>query len=273
MARLLAALVCTFGMVALQQSPSDKAVDVSCELLATKHLAVQAMIDGKGPFRLIFDTGSPVVLLNQKVAKECKLNDPNRKRPERKPGTWPGQIILNSMEVGGIKAEGVPAAVLDHPTLKAIEAMTGPVDGIIGFPFYSRFKTTIDYSALKLGLTPTSYQPDDAVSAMMVALLDRNRGKVVRTIAPAGSWGLTLSKAPGDTASGIEVTKVFEGSAAAGAGLQAGDRIISIDGRWTDSEDDAYRAAAQIPAGQEVRVSYQRQGRDQSTVVRPRPGI
>src|SRR4051794_1496294 len=78
----------------------------NCELLPTRHLAVQVMIDGKGPYRMIFDTGSPVVLINSKIAKECKLFDPKRPKPAVKAGqVWPGQMMLNTVEIGGVKAE------------------------------------------------------------------------------------------------------------------------------------------------------------------------
>src|SRR5262249_457786 len=49
--------------------PEVKTVTVPFELLKTQHMVVEAKINGKGPYRLIFDTGAPVNLLNNKVAK------------------------------------------------------------------------------------------------------------------------------------------------------------------------------------------------------------
>src|SRR3954462_10396498 len=41
--------------------------------LMSGHLAVQAKVNGKGPYRLIFDTGAPVILLSARVGKEAGL--------------------------------------------------------------------------------------------------------------------------------------------------------------------------------------------------------
>lgn len=231
---------------------------VHAELLKTKHLAIQVKIDGRGPFRLIFDTGSPVVLINSRVAKECKLFESGRK-VSGGIGMWPGQVVLKSMEAGGATAESVPAVVIDHPTVKAIEKLTGPIDGIVGFPFFARFRTEVDYSVPQLRLTPNGHQPPDAMASMMRAFFERSG--VPRRIAATGQWGLELDTSLDDEA-GVVVRQVFPNTAAAAAGLLAGDRLLTIDGRWTDSADDAVRAAADVPADMPAKVVVQRGGRE-----------
>ena len=42
---------------------------VPFELLPSNHMVVRAKINGKGPFRLIFDLGSPVTLLGNATAE------------------------------------------------------------------------------------------------------------------------------------------------------------------------------------------------------------
>jgi S1-C subfamily serine protease len=42
---------------------------------------------------------------------------------------------------------------------------------------------------------------------------------------------------------------VMPESAAAKAGLKAGDRLLTLDGRWTDSIADTYIAAGQLRPG------------------------
>ena len=54
-----------------EDAPKPKPIVVPFELLDSKHLAVKIKINGKGPYRVIFDTGSPVTLLSNKVAKEA----------------------------------------------------------------------------------------------------------------------------------------------------------------------------------------------------------
>ena len=70
----------TRGALALLLAPATaraeapaKPVTVPFELLRSGHMALQVKVNGKGPYRLIFDTGAPVTLLNNKVAKEAGL--------------------------------------------------------------------------------------------------------------------------------------------------------------------------------------------------------
>ena len=48
------------------------------ELLKSRHMAVQVKINGKGPYRLIFDTGAPMNLINNKIAKEAGVIEEGR---------------------------------------------------------------------------------------------------------------------------------------------------------------------------------------------------
>ena len=48
-------------------------VVVPFELLASGHMAVKVKANGKGPFLLIFDTGAPMSLVNNRLAKEADL--------------------------------------------------------------------------------------------------------------------------------------------------------------------------------------------------------
>src|SRR5262245_61863526 len=89
---------------------------VSAELIATKHLVIEGKINGRGPYRFIFDTGSPVVLVNSRVAREARLNESTRAIPLAK-RPWSGQQVAGTIEVGAAKAENVAVSVLDHPTL------------------------------------------------------------------------------------------------------------------------------------------------------------
>ena len=59
----------------------------------------------------------------------------------------PGQVRIARLEVAGVVSKDLNAIVIDHPTVKAIAEVFGPIDGIIGFPFFARFRTTIDYQA------------------------------------------------------------------------------------------------------------------------------
>src|SRR5882724_8594810 len=75
MKRQLLALVLVLGaaLAARSETPTAKPVVVPFELLKTKHMVVPVKVNGKGPYPVIFDTGAPVTLLNNKVAREAGL--------------------------------------------------------------------------------------------------------------------------------------------------------------------------------------------------------
>ena len=54
-------------------------------------------------------------------------------------------------------------------------------------------------------------------------------------LSAAGQWGLVADKDKDDEEAGVTIKEVMPGSAAAAAGLKAGDRLLTLDGRWTDS--------------------------------------
>src|SRR5262249_3393687 len=116
-----------------------KPVTVPFELLKSGHMAVMVKIEGKGPYRMIFDTRAPTLLLNTKVAKEAGLVG-----KEKKPGfglfAMPEQVKAKELIVGDVKAENVPAIVMDHPTVGALAEALGPLEGIIGLPFFARYQ-------------------------------------------------------------------------------------------------------------------------------------
>src|SRR5262245_66663660 len=69
--------------------------------LFSGHIAIQVKVNGRGPYRLIFDTGAPMILLSNKVAKEAGLFGAEDKRPAG-PALllMPGQVRLSKLEVG-----------------------------------------------------------------------------------------------------------------------------------------------------------------------------
>jgi hypothetical protein len=189
----------------------------------------------------------------------------------------PGQVRVGKLEVGGLAAEDLTAVVLDHPTVKAIAEVFGPIDGIVGFPFFARFRTAIDYQAKTLTLTPSDYKPGDVMQTMMKTLLGQGRGgkdpAAPRVLAPAAQWGMRVERAADDTEPGVTVAEVFAGGAAAKAGVRAGDRLLTLDGRWTDSLTDCYAAAEAVKPRQAVELTLKRGDRDVRLTVTPGAGL
>src|SRR5207302_10495474 len=108
------------------------------------------------------------------------------------------------------------------------------------------------YQKKELTLVPSGYVPGDYLEGMMNKLMDAsNQSKEPKVLAPAGLWGFTLDKGEKDEESGVDVKSVLAGGAAAAAGLKPGDRVLTIDGRWTDTLSDAFLAATLVKPGKD----------------------
>ena len=70
MKRILSALVV---LCLAATAPAAEKVSVPFVQLPSGHITVQVKIDGKGPYQLIFDTGAPITLVNNKLAREAGL--------------------------------------------------------------------------------------------------------------------------------------------------------------------------------------------------------
>ncbi|HEY8505684.1 MAG TPA: retropepsin-like aspartic protease, partial [Gemmataceae bacterium] len=171
----LAALL-SFSLAApAAADPKPKAapepVTVPFQLLKTGHFLVQVKLNGKGPYQLIFDTGAPTMLINNRIANDSGVIGKKTPRPVFAPFGSMGQFKIEEMELGGVKAKDVQTMVMDHPTVAAFsdffKRQYGPIDGIVGFPFFARYKMTVDYKNQELTFVPSGYKPGDILQQMM----------------------------------------------------------------------------------------------------------
>jgi hypothetical protein len=254
------------------QGQSDPIV-IPFELLRSRHMAVQVKVNGTGPYRLVFDTGAPMNLVSNKLAREAGLLKKGE-RPVLPLFGMGGPKTIQTLEIGAVKLQNVPAIVMDHPTVGAMAKVLGPIEGIIGFPFFARYKTTVDYQKRELTLVPNGYEPKDVMQGLMEKLMNPPKGKPEpRILAPAALWGFQVDKANDDTQEGVTVTRVLPDSPADQAGLRPGDRLLTLDGRWTDSVADTYAAAEAIKPGQTVVVVVLRKGQRLELSITPRAGF
>lgn len=263
------------------QAPPGKApVVVPFKLLPSRHMLLDVTLNGKGPYHLIFDTGAPLNLIGSRVAKEAGLLK-NRKSGGLGLGfgIFGGgfnQVEISGLAAGGAKAEKLPAVVMDHPTVKAISDAFrdeyGPIEGIVGFPFFGRFATTIDYQKKQLTLTPTDFTPGDYLSDLTLSLTTAAERKAApRVVGAAGLWGFAVEKPEGDGEPGVVVSRVFADTPAS-AVLKAGDRLLTLDGRWTDSVADAYLAASLVRPGRAAKLTVRRDDGERTVTVTPTKG-
>lgn len=271
--RFIPCILVLAALVVPAQAADVKPVVVPFEMLPTGHMTVMVKINGKGPYKLIFDTGAPMVLLNNKIAKETNLLKDVKKPLISLFGTM-GDVKVPELQVGDQKIENTTAIVMDHPTVKAISDVFGPIDGIVGFPFFARFNMTLDYQAKTMAFVPNGFDPPDVMKSMQAAVMSMMRGKKDPVmLSTAAQWGLAVEKKDSDEDAGVTVRKVLADSPAAKAGLKEGDRILTIDGRWTDSVADTFRAAAGIKAGKGAKVVLKRDGKEQTVQVTPAAGM
>ena len=93
-----------------------------------------------------------------------------------------GEAEVAKLQVGDLTATKLPVIVFDHPALKILgEAFGHPVDGIIGFTFFARYRTTIDYQANQMTFEPIDF----AIRDLLRELPDRLAGPKKRV---AGCW-------------------------------------------------------------------------------------
>jgi membrane-associated protease RseP (regulator of RpoE activity) len=245
---------------------------VPFEMLASNHMVVEAKLNGKGPYRFIFDLGAPVTLLSNKAA------DASGSIAKDAPKSFfmgtRGEGKIKRIEMGALVADDLPVIVLDHPALKALSGfLSKPLDGIIGYTFWAHYKLTIDYQAKQMTFSPVDFEVRD----LMKDLPNRMAGpKVAKSIvlAPKGLWGFSLGEPEGGLESpGVPVKAVLEGSPAALAGIKVGDILTTLDGRWTTSIHDVYAAAAGVESGKAVAVVVLRDGKEVTVLVTPKEGI
>lgn len=130
-------------------------------------MVVETRLNGRGPFLLRIDTGSPEVVLGRSLAHELGLGmvsggEPGAARDERAVRFDYG--ALDSLILGATTLHQLPVAVSDHPGLGAGTGGTRGVRGTLGLEALRRFRFCLDLpdSALWLDPLPAAAAADTA---------------------------------------------------------------------------------------------------------------
>ena len=247
---------------------SATASTVPLTVLQSGHVALEARLNGKGPYRFILDTGSPITFVDVDTALATGLIK------GIKPTTAPSLLPVSMTSAGTIKVgqevvSNVPVMVLNHPVISLLSQIEGPLHGILGFSFWARFNIVLDYADGTISLTPGRFHPPDVVSRLMSRLFGASS---LNHLVPACQWGMTVVKQPGQRR-GVTVTSVYQGTPAAAAGIQAGDILLSVDGRWTDTMNDCWNALSAERPGRLVPITILRGVKRLHLTVTPVVGI
>jgi hypothetical protein len=122
-------------------------------------LAVPVRVQGRGPFLMRIDLGTPEMVVGRSLANELGLAiDPGGES-----GAFVGDrpvrldyAALDSIALGGTTLRSLPVAVSDEPTR---DAGAGEIRGTIGFEVLRRFRFVIDFPGNALLLDPPGPPP------------------------------------------------------------------------------------------------------------------
>ncbi len=130
--------------------------------LINNHVYAEASVNGKGPFRFIFDTGG-VNLVTPALARAIGLNTEGKFDAQ-----GAGEGIMEAglakvaeLKVGGARLSDQVFAIVPLDGLSDIEGVDE--QGMVGFETFRRFVTRIDYGAGTITLIdPKAFDPADA---------------------------------------------------------------------------------------------------------------
>ncbi|MCC6359250.1 MAG: aspartyl protease family protein [Phycisphaerales bacterium] len=117
---------------------------------------VDVMINGKGPYSFILDTGGSVILsISPAIAEECGIESIASASVRGVGGKMEsGQAVADRVEIGSIELKRVMARVYKLP-----QGLDQMIDGIVGTGMFSKGRMTLDFSTGTLRVEPSSDKP------------------------------------------------------------------------------------------------------------------
>jgi predicted aspartyl protease len=131
---------------------------------------VMVMVNGKGPFRFVIDTGTGgdafvsselAFQLGLPQSGQMRLSDPSGKGSRRVP-----LVILQSLQVAGVEFTGVKAAVHN------LSNDEGLCQGLLGFTLFRQYLLTLDYPNHRMMLTTGELTRDGERSVLPFRMPD-----------------------------------------------------------------------------------------------------
>ncbi len=155
---LAAVLAATIASV-----PAPSAVSARIDRLG----AVSTMIDGKGPFHFLVDTGAGITVITPQCARRLGLAGSGVLHATGVGARMSVQrVTLRSVGVADALETNVAAAIIPMPPDVTYQGDYGTIDGMLGYSFLARYAVTVDLRDHRLTLTaPTAYhKPRRAVA-------------------------------------------------------------------------------------------------------------
>lgn len=230
-------------------------------LAPTKHIVVQAKVNGHGPFNFILDTGAPHTFISADAARAANVTVV--KPPQE------GRIAKLEILGGGPTFFNF-ATGIDDPnqfqlrTINSAMPANRKISGFIGCAMIGRYRLDIDYTQpfmIWTELLPRPLRADDTPEVRAAIAADAAKPSPLSAARP-GYLGVELdtSVAP------FRVTAVHKGSPAEIAGVRVGDALTSIGNRELKTTADLAAASAQVTEDTSVTLKVLR-GRESLTVT------
>jgi predicted aspartyl protease len=125
--------------------------------LIDNRIVIDVKLNGKGPFRFIFDSGASAVV-SPEVVRQLGLKIENLQTGGRGVGEQlveRGEANISETEVGDIHLPAQEFGVISFADTKYVFG-TNKIDGIIGFPLFKRLVVHVDYERKQLTFTQPS---------------------------------------------------------------------------------------------------------------------
>lgn len=131
---------------------------------------VRVMVNGKGPYRFVIDTGTGgEAFVSAELADDLKLpvvgqirvSDPSKQGGQKVP-----IVLIQSLEVAGVAFTSVKAV---RHTLSTAD---GNCDGILGFELFKNYLLTLDYPNRRMTLESGVLAPDGEHSVLHFRMPD-----------------------------------------------------------------------------------------------------
>jgi PDZ domain/Aspartyl protease len=259
-----------------QDPQVGQSFQVPYRLTDTNHFLVRVRINRKGPFNFLVDSGAPALYVATETAAKVGL----------KPVKGKFWTVVDRLDLeGGARLLGMKARVEDPFQLVGMNALGLPgasIDGILGFTILARFRLEIDPTRDAMTWTRLNHAPPDppvprhgegdgdrpppelqvmnALGPLAKGLAFLMGKQPEEECYPRGFLGLEWAETR-DGLSGqstVRISRVVEGSPAANADIQAGDRLIRARGQSVTSLKAARAALAAIQAGNPVELILER---------------
>jgi hypothetical protein len=138
---------------------------------------VDLMIDGKGPYRFILDTGASLTVIGEDLKKELALT-PVAGTHAAAPGGGAAEVVkLANVRIGDAVLAGLPAAIV--PLLPRFGGDNGP-RGVLSAASLPGYLLILDYPNKRIGIRKGTLPPPDSSNCFQYTAEQMLPGALVR---------------------------------------------------------------------------------------------